>query len=182
MPSTILDSAVFRDIFTTEAMRQVWSDENRVQKYLDIEAALARAQAKLGIIPQEAAVEIVKHCDGKLIDMGKLKAATEKIGYPVLPVVQQLVKLCKDGLGEWCHWGATTQDITDTATVMQIRRVARHSRKKTSAPLPMRSRRWRRNTATRRWPAAATCNRRCRSPSATRWRPCSPPSSGTRSG
>ena len=121
MPSTILDSAVFRDIFTTEAMRKVWSDENRVQKYLDIEAALARAQARLGIIPNNAAEEIVKHCDGKLIDMATLKAATEKIGYPVLPVVQQLVKLCKDGLGEWCHWGATTQDITDTATVMQIR-------------------------------------------------------------
>ncbi len=120
MPSTILNSAVFRDIFTTEAMREVWSDENRVQKYLDIEAALARAQARLGIIPKEAATEIVKHCDAKLIDMDKLKAATERIGYPVLPVVQQLVKLCKDGLGEWCHWGATTQDITDTATVMQI--------------------------------------------------------------
>jgi 3-carboxy-cis,cis-muconate cycloisomerase len=121
MPSTILDSAVFRDIFTTQAMRDVWSDENRVQKYLDIEAALARAQGRLGIIPKEAVTEIVKHCDAKLIDMAKLKAATERIGYPVLPVVQQLVKLCKDGLGEWCHWGATTQDITDTATVMQIR-------------------------------------------------------------
>ena len=53
--------------------------------------------------------------------MAKLKEATERIGYPVLPVVQQLVKLCKDRLGEWWHWGATTQDITDTATVMQIR-------------------------------------------------------------
>ena len=121
MPSTILDSAVFRDIFTTPAMRSVWSDENRVQKYLDFEAALARAQGRLKIIPQQAAAEIVKHCDGKQIDMAKLKEATEKIGYPVLPVVQQLVKLCKDGLGEWSHWGATTQDITDTATVMQIR-------------------------------------------------------------
>jgi len=121
MPSTILDSAVFRDIFTTPPMRAVWSDENRVQKYLDFEAALARAQGKLGIIPKEAAAEIVKHCDGKQIDMGKLKEATERIGYPVLPVVQQLVKLCKDGLGEWSHWGATTQDITDTATVLQIR-------------------------------------------------------------
>ena len=120
MPSTILNSAVFRDIFTTEPMRQVWSDENRVQKYLDIEAALARAQGRLKIIPQNACDEIVKHCDGRLIDMAQLKAATERIGYPVLPVVQQLVKLCKDGLGEWCHWGATTQDITDTATVMQI--------------------------------------------------------------
>lgn len=121
MPSTILDSAVFRDIFTTPAMRAVWSDENRVQKYLDFEAALAKAQGKLGIIPQEAVPEIVKHCDAKLIDMAKLKEATERIGYPVLPVVQQLVKLCKDGLGEWSHWGATTQDITDTATIMQIR-------------------------------------------------------------
>jgi 3-carboxy-cis,cis-muconate cycloisomerase len=121
MPSTILDSAVFRDIFTTEAMRNVFSDENRVQKYLDFEAALARAQARLGIIPQEAAAEIVAHCDLKFIDMAKLKEATEKIGYPVLPVVQQLVKACKDNLGEWSHWGATTQDITDTATVLQIR-------------------------------------------------------------
>jgi 3-carboxy-cis,cis-muconate cycloisomerase len=121
MPSTILDSTVFRDIFTTGAMRNVFSDENRVQKYLDFEAALARAQARLGIIPQEAADEIGAHCDLKFIDMAKLKEATEKIGYPVLPVVQQLVKACKDNLGEWSHWGATTQDITDTATVMQIR-------------------------------------------------------------
>jgi 3-carboxy-cis,cis-muconate cycloisomerase len=120
MPSTILDSAVFRDIFTTPAMRQVWSDENRVQKYLDFEAALARAQGKLGVIPKNAAAEIVRHCDADKFDMAKLKEATERIGYPVLPVVQQLVKLCKNGLGEWCHWGATTQDITDTATVLQM--------------------------------------------------------------
>src|SRR5476651_1835394 len=121
MPSTLLDSAVFRDIFTTPAMRAVFSDENRVQKYLDFEAALAIAQARLKIIPQAACDEIVKHCQADKIDMAKLKEATERIGYPVLPVVQQLVKLCKDGLGEWSHWGATTQDITDTATVMQIR-------------------------------------------------------------
>src|SRR5512136_844178 len=121
MPSTIFDSAVFRDIFTTEKMRAVFSDENRVQKYLDFEAALARAQARLKIIPHEACDEIVRHCDANLIDMAKLKEATERIGYPVLPVVQQLVALCRDGLGEWCHWGATTQDITDTATILQIR-------------------------------------------------------------
>jgi 3-carboxy-cis,cis-muconate cycloisomerase len=102
-------------------MRAVFSDENRVQKYLDFEAALARAQGKLGIIPKNAAAEIVRHCDAGKIDMAKLKEATERIGYPVLPVVQQLVKLCKNGLGEWCHWGATTQDITDTATVLQMR-------------------------------------------------------------
>jgi 3-carboxy-cis,cis-muconate cycloisomerase len=120
MPATIFDSDVFRNVFTTEAMRTVFSDESRVQKYLDFEAGLARAQARLGIIPKEAADEIVRHCSADKVDMAKLKEATERIGYPVLPVVQQLVKLCKDGLGEWCHWGATTQDVTDTATVLQI--------------------------------------------------------------
>jgi 3-carboxy-cis,cis-muconate cycloisomerase len=121
MPSSLIDSAVFRDIFSTEAMRRVFSDENRVQKYLDFEAGLAKAQARLGIIPNEAGEEIVRHCNVSEIDFAKLKTETERIGYPVLPVVQQLVGLCKDGLGEWCHWGATTQDITDSATVMQIR-------------------------------------------------------------
>ena len=121
MPASLIDSAVFRDIFSTEAMRTVFSDENRVQKYLDFEAALARAQARLGIIPTEAAEEICRHCHAAEMDFAKLKTQTERIGYPVLPVVQQLVGLCRDGLGEWCHWGATTQDITDTATVMQMR-------------------------------------------------------------
>jgi 3-carboxy-cis,cis-muconate cycloisomerase len=92
-----------------------------VQKYLDFEAALARAQAKLGIIPKNAAAEIVKHCDVNKMDFAKLKERTEKVGYPVLPVVSQLVALCKNDLGEWAHWGATTQDITDTATILQIR-------------------------------------------------------------
>lgn len=121
MPSTIIDSAIFGDIFSTEAMRAVWSDENRTRKYLDIEAALARVQGRLGIIPTEAAEEIVANCRLEKIDMVKLKAQTERIGYPVLGVVSQINALCRDKLGEYCHWGATTQDITDTATVLQIR-------------------------------------------------------------
>jgi 3-carboxy-cis,cis-muconate cycloisomerase len=121
MAATAIDSEIFRHIFSTEPMRRIFSDRARVQYYLDIEAALARVQARLGIIPQAAADEICRHCDAEQYDMAKLKTQTERIGYPVLPVVQQLVGLCKDGLGEWCHWGATTQDITDTATVLQIR-------------------------------------------------------------
>ena len=121
MPSTLIDSAIFQGIFTTDAMRRVWSDENRTQKYLDIEAALARVQGRLGLIPQEAADEIVSHCHLEQIDMVKLRAQTERIGYPILGVVSQLNALCRDKLGEYCHWGATTQDITDTATVLQIR-------------------------------------------------------------
>ncbi len=121
MPATALDSAIFQDIFTTQAMRRVFSDETRTRYYLEIEAALARVQARLGVIPEHAAREIERQCRLEHIDFAKLKAQTERIGYPVLGVVQQIVALCADGLGEWCHWGATTQDITDTATVLQIR-------------------------------------------------------------
>jgi 3-carboxy-cis,cis-muconate cycloisomerase len=121
MPSTIIDSAIFGNIFSTEKMRAVWSDENRTRKYLEIEAALARVQGRLGIIPREAADEIVRNCVLEKIDMTKLRTQTERIGYPVLGVVSQLNALCRDKLGEYCHWGATTQDITDTATVLQIR-------------------------------------------------------------
>ena len=121
MFATTLDSRVFRDIFSTEPMRRIFADEARTQYYLDIEAALARVQARLGIIPQDACDEIQRHCDHTNYDFDLLKQQTERIGYPILPVVQQLVAKCRDGLGEWCHWGATTQDITDTATVLAIR-------------------------------------------------------------
>src|SRR5437868_10771721 len=121
MPATALDSIIFRDIFSTAEMRRVFSDENRTACYLEIEAALARVQGRLGIIPQEAAAEIERKCKVENIDFAKLKATTERIGYPILGVVQQIVALCDKGLGEWCHWGATTQDITDTAAIMQIR-------------------------------------------------------------
>ena len=121
MAATIIDSQIFQGIFSTDEMRRVWSDESRTQKYLDIEAALARVQARLGLIPQEAADEIVRHCRIEEIDLAKLRQQTERIGYPILGVVSQLNALCRDKLGEYCHWGATTQDITDTATVLQIR-------------------------------------------------------------
>jgi 3-carboxy-cis,cis-muconate cycloisomerase len=121
MPSTVVDSVIFQGIFSTDEMRHIWSDENRTQKYLDVEAALATVQGELGIIPQEAADEIVRHCRLDRIDLAELRRQTERIGYPILGVVTQLNNLCRDGLGEYCHWGATTQDITDTATVLQIR-------------------------------------------------------------
>ena len=121
MAASIIDSRIFQGIFTTDAMRQVWSDENRTAQYVAVERALAIVQARLGLIPQEAADEIVSHCHLDQIDMDRLRQQTERIGYPILGVVTQLNQLCRDKLGEYVHWGATTQDITDTATVLQIR-------------------------------------------------------------
>lgn len=121
MAATIIDSRIFGDIFSDARMRQVWSDENRTAKYLDIERALAKVQGELGLIPQEAADEIVRHCELSMIDWDKLKAKTEQIGYPIIAVVNQINANCRDRLGEFCHWGATTQDITDTAMILQMR-------------------------------------------------------------
>ena len=121
MAATIIDSRIFGNIFSTDAMREVWSDENRTAKYIEIEKALAIVQGRLGIIPADAAAEIVRNCEPARLDMDQLRAQTERIGYPILGVVSQLNALCRDKLGEYCHWGATTQDITDTATVLLIR-------------------------------------------------------------
>jgi len=121
MAATIIDSRIFGNIFSSDAMRNVWSDENRTAKYIEVERALAIVQGRLGIIPREAADEIVRNCSLDKFDLDKLRAQTERIGYPILGVVSQLNALCRDKLGEYCHWGATTQDITDTATVLQIR-------------------------------------------------------------
>ena len=121
MAATIIDSRIFGNIFSTDAMRRVWSDENRTAQYIAIEKALAIVQGRLGIIPADAAAEIARNCDIAKFDLEKLRAQTERIGYPILGVVSQLNALCRDGLGEYCHWGATTQDVTDTATVLQIR-------------------------------------------------------------
>ena len=120
MAATVVDSTVMRGLFSTPAMRRVFSDEARVQLYLDVEAALARVQARLGIIPEEAANEIENQAVVANIDFDRLKLQTEATGSTVLPVIEQLTALCGER-GQYCHWGATTQDITDTATVLQIR-------------------------------------------------------------
>ena len=121
MAASIIDSKIFGDMFSDAEMRRIWSDENRTAKYLDVERALAKVQGRLGVIPQEAADEIVRNCELSQIDWDRLKAKTEQVGYPIIAVVNQINANCKDKLGEYCHWGATTQDITDTATVLQMR-------------------------------------------------------------
>ena len=103
MASTIIDSRIFQGIFSSDAMREVWSDENRTRKYIDVERALAKVQAGLGLIPQEAADEIISHCELGQIDMDRLRQQTERIGYPILGVVTQINQLCRDKLGEYVH-------------------------------------------------------------------------------
>ena len=76
MGSTIVDSRIFGNIFSSDAMRDIWSDESRTAKYLEIEKALAIVQGRLGIIPAEAAAEIVRNCDIRKIDMDEAARST----------------------------------------------------------------------------------------------------------
>jgi len=121
MASLVLESKVFSNMFGAPAMRAIFSDETLVQRYLDVEAALARVQARLGIIPEDAAKEIESKCDVARVDFERLRIRTEVVGYPILPLVEQLTEWCRDSAGQYCHWGATTQDIMDSADVLQIR-------------------------------------------------------------
>jgi 3-carboxy-cis,cis-muconate cycloisomerase len=119
-PTTVLDSRLFRDSFGTPAMRDVFSDAATVARYVEVEIALAKAEAKVGVIPAEAAAEIAKKANAAALDWDLMRQETDNVGYPILPLVHQLVKQCGEA-GRYVHWGATTQDIMDTATVLQLR-------------------------------------------------------------
>lgn len=113
MAASVTDSIIYSGILSTKQSRMIWCDEQRTHYYLQFEACLAKVQAQLGIIPPKAAVAIAQKCTLTNIDFATLREETEKIGYPVLPVVKQLVAAVnagEAGLGEWAHYGATTQD------------------------------------------------------------------------
>jgi 3-carboxy-cis,cis-muconate cycloisomerase len=120
LASTVFDSALFRDMFGTAEMRDVFSDEALVGRYLEAEAALARAQARVGVVPKDAAETIDLASRSLKIDYDKLRHETEIVGYPILPLVHQLSAAAGEA-GRFVHWGATTQDIMDTGNVLQIR-------------------------------------------------------------
>jgi 3-carboxy-cis,cis-muconate cycloisomerase len=120
MPSTVFDSGIFRDAFGAPAMRAAFCDETLIARYVEVEVALAAAEARVGVIPKDAAAAIRRLARPGEIDVAKLKAETDLVGYPIVGIVHQLAKQCGDA-GRYVHWGATTQDIMDTATVLQIR-------------------------------------------------------------
>ncbi|MDH4094158.1 MAG: 3-carboxy-cis,cis-muconate cycloisomerase [Betaproteobacteria bacterium] len=120
MAATVLDSALFRDSFGTPAIRGIFEDAALLARYTEVEVALARAQGRLGVIPAQAAKDIAAKCDASRLDMERLKKETEVVGYPILPLARQLAAQCGDA-GKFLHWGATTQDIMDSAVVLQVR-------------------------------------------------------------
>jgi 3-carboxy-cis,cis-muconate cycloisomerase len=124
MAANPADSAVLGTLYGSDAMRAVFDEPSYFQRMLDVEAALARAEAKLGIIPAEAALAIEAAAKIENLDWDELAASARNVGYPVVGLVRGLSRAAGDA-GRWTHWGATTQDIMDTATVLQVREALR---------------------------------------------------------
>ena len=103
-------------------VRALFTEAARFQSWLDVEAALAESQAELGIIPKDAAREIVAKAQLKYLDLAEIRAGLARTGHPLVPVVWALDKACDGDAGGYVHWGATTQNITQTGQLLQVRR------------------------------------------------------------
>jgi 3-carboxy-cis,cis-muconate cycloisomerase len=103
-------------------VRALFTETARFQSWLDVEAALAQAQAELGIIPAAAAQEITRKAHVTYLDLAAVRAGLAKTGHPLVPLVWELDRACDGDAGGFVHWGATTQNITQTGQLLQVRR------------------------------------------------------------
>jgi 3-carboxy-cis,cis-muconate cycloisomerase len=123
MPARLIDS-----LATTEPLAEVFSDREVLQAMLDFEAALARAEAREGVIPSEAAEAIGKAARADAFDIAALARDTLRAGTPAIPVVKALterVRASDPHAARFVHWGATSQDVTDTALVALLVRAGK---------------------------------------------------------
>ncbi len=118
--TAVIDSVIFRNSFGTPEMRAVFSDRALMARCIEVEVALARAEAACGVIPSAAALAIERESRLDRVDFDRLGRETELVGFPILPLLHQLVEMTGEA-GRYLHWGATTQDILDTAVVLQLR-------------------------------------------------------------
>jgi 3-carboxy-cis,cis-muconate cycloisomerase len=122
MAFSALDSQLYGSSFADPGVTKIFSDAFHVKTMLEVEAALARVQGKLGVIPLEAANAIDTATQTLEVDFERLKAGIENDGFPVIELVRQLRDhLASDEAADFVHFGATTQDILDTARVLQLR-------------------------------------------------------------
>jgi len=117
---SVVDSTIFGPLFCDEAINALFSDQAYVRALVDVEIALARAEANVDVIPASAAEQITR-VRTEAIDIGALAHGTLRSGFPIIALVQELRKQVGPDAAPYIHWGATTQDIMDTASVLQMR-------------------------------------------------------------
>ena len=102
-------------------MKGIFEEESRLQRLLEVEAALARAEAKVGLIPEPAAAEITKKATTKQVTVKRVQEIEEETRHDLMAVVLALTEACDGEAGKYVHLGATSNDILDTATALQLR-------------------------------------------------------------
>ncbi|MFT4248786.1 MAG: 3-carboxy-cis,cis-muconate cycloisomerase [Pseudomonas sp.] len=119
-------TSLLGSLFGDPEIDALFDDHVRLQGMLDFEVALARAEARCGVIPQSAVPAIAAACEASHYDIGELAAATALAGNPAIPLVKALTARVAAGdveAARWVHWGATSQDVIDTGSVLQLRAV-----------------------------------------------------------
>ncbi|MCS3924713.1 adenylosuccinate lyase [Methanosalsum natronophilum] len=105
--------------YGTSEMKHVWEEENRLEKLLRVESALAKAEAEVGLIPEDAAKNIAESI--KKIELKRVKEIEDEIHHDMMAVVLAISEKCPEDSGKWVHFGATSNDILDTATALQLK-------------------------------------------------------------
>jgi len=123
------DSEIYGALWGTAEMRALFSDVTQLQLMLDVESALARAEAKLGLVPQQVAEAISKAAQVENLRIERIAAGTRETGVPVPALVSEIGRVAGEQAARYIHLGATTQDILDTALVLQMRRALEYLRR-----------------------------------------------------
>ena len=106
----------------TEAINQIFSEKGRFQRWLDVEASLARVQASLSLVPKEAADAISRKANAELLDLKRYKEMYQQTGHPMVAMLRLFQPIIEGGYGQYVHFGATTQDIMDTAMMLALKK------------------------------------------------------------
>jgi 3-carboxy-cis,cis-muconate cycloisomerase len=106
-------------------IRALYAQENRWQAWLEVEVALAMAQAELGIIPQPTADAIAGAARLERLDRAHIEAGFARTGHTIVPLIWELARVVGEPYGGWVHWGATTQNITQTGDLLVLRQAHR---------------------------------------------------------
>ncbi|MBI2527525.1 MAG: adenylosuccinate lyase [Candidatus Rokubacteria bacterium] len=121
MASSAFDYVTLGSEFNTPAMRAVWEERNLLQKWLDVEAALARAQAKVGMVPAEAAEEITRKAKAELVDLERVRAEIKRAGHLIVGVLRGWSPVIEHGAEKWVHYGASSPDVLDTGLALLLK-------------------------------------------------------------
>ena len=118
---SLFDWTIYRHLFSAEAMERIFGEAAVLERMVAFERAVAKVQGEMGLIPAEAARQIVDQISADRLDLERLRKDTAVVGRPVIGLVKQLGEQAGEDVAPWVHYGMTTYDVMDTATVLQIR-------------------------------------------------------------